>query len=791
MERIDLCGGWTFSLPDGPQKQRVRLPHDFSIGTPRTPDSPMGAEGGWFQGGVGVYQRTLTLPPAPRTVLVVEGCMGAAQVRLNGALLAEHPYGYTEFHVDLSGRLTGQDVLTITADHTDLPSSRWYTGSGLYRPVWAAVGGEVSIPLWSAWAAAPLVSSDRAEAEVSFAVENAGRPQAVPISVEITAPDGTCAACLAWEQTLGPGRTEITRRLTLPRPMLWSPDSPALYTAVLTAGADRETAVFGIRTVQLSPERGLVFNGRPLKLRGGCIHHDNGPLGACAHAQAEERKIARLKAAGYNAVRCAHNPPSRALLDACDRLGMLVIDEAFDCWQRGKTSGDYHRWFDQWWRTDLAAMVLRDRSHPSVLMYSIGNEIPERCEPAGAQLAQALCAQVRRLDPTRPVTCGVNGTFVEGGQYQGLLSNLLNGEGVDLDSVPPEVREILRRAQERPQDWGALTQAFLAPLDAAGYNYLDFRYETDRVRFPDRVICGTESFPKLMVPVWRRTLESPNVIGDFTWAAWDYLGESGIGRAYYGQPSSMFAGYPYHLATCGDFDICGAIRPQGRMRRVMWGMDHAPAIFVLPPELAAQPESVTAWGWPAVEESWTFPGREGQAVRVEVYSNADQVQLWLNGVLLGQAAVKDCGAQFRVKYAPGVLRAVNLRGGRPAEAAALETAREPVSIALIPDGGALAVDGDLAFLWAQVQDSGGRRVPWAEYEITCTAAGPARIIASGSGGPERLHCYTHSSCRTDQGRALFVLQREEAPGPVEISASAEGLTCARCSSEDLLRPLGG
>lgn len=779
MRQIDLCEGWTFSLSGSPREEPVCLPHDFSIGSARTPDSPMGGAGGWFQAGVGIYKRTLTLPSAPRALLVVEGCMGLAQVRLNGELLAEHPYGYTEFHVDLSGRLTGHDALTITVDNTDQPNSRWYTGSGLYRPVWAAVAGEVYIPLWSAWVSTPQVSADRAEALISFAVENTGAAHVVPLSAELIAPDGTCAARTEWKQTLVTGRTEVTRRLELPRPMLWSLDSPSLYTAVLTAEDDRETVTFGVRSVTLSPEKGLALNGKPLKLRGGCIHHDNGPLGACSYAQAEERKIAKLKLSGYQGVRSAHNPPSRALLDACDRLGMLVIDEAFDCWAQGKTAGGYHRWFGQWWKRDLAAMVLRDRGHPSVLMYSIGNEIPERCEAAGAELARKLSEEVRRLDATRPVTCGVNGTFVEGGQYQGLLSNLLNGEGIDSESIPPEVKEALRRAGETPRDWGKLTQDFIAPLDAAGYNYLDFRYETDRGRFPRRIICGTESFPKLMTQVWKRTLENRNVIGDFTWAAWDYLGESGIGGAYYGQYPAMFAEYPYHQATCGDYDICGGLRPQGWMRRVMWETERRPGLYVLPPALCGQTEHVTAWGWPAVEESWSFPGQEGKPVRVEVYSNAGEVELWLNETLLGRSPVIDCKAEFHTRYQPGRLRAVNLRRGCPAEERILETAGIPVSLALLPEKEAYPSRKGLAYLWAEVRDCVGRRVPWAAHEITCSAAGPACIIASGSGAPEAEHCYTSSICRAYHGRALFIVRYEAAPGTVEVSISAAGLETAK------------
>ena len=777
MRQIDLCRGWTFSLNGGPPRP-VSLPHDFSIGQPRSPHSPMGGPGGWFQGGAGVYERPLSLPPAAKTVLVFEGSMGVTTVALNGEVLCVHPYGYTEFHVDVTGRLTGDDTLTVTVDHTALPDSRWYPGSGLYRPVWAALGGEVYIPLWRTVVTTAELSGDRAVIEVASALENLGEARDVPVSVEIIAPDGSPAARCGWTETAANGVTGFKKCVDLSRPALWEPDSPALYTAVLTAGEDVERTAFGLCAVSLSPESGLALNGRPLKLRGGCVHHDNGPLGACAHPDAERRKLDKLKAAGYNAVRSAHNPPGRAFLDACDELGLLVIDEAFDCWHTGKNPHDYHLWFDDWRQRDLTAMVLRDRNHPSVLMYSIGNEIPDKNSPLGAELSRQMADFVRSLDPTRPVTCAVDGIFIEGGGWQEQVAGLVNGDGVKPEDTSPEALDIVARSGFEPFDWGAATADFIAPLDVAGYNYLDYRYASDRVRFPERILMGTESFPKLMARIWRRVLENPHVIGDFTWTAWDYLGESGIGHAVYDGDSPVYGGaWPYHLATCGDFDICGNSRPQGKCRRVVWGLEQSPVIAVLPPELTGRPERVTAWGWSQVEERWTFPGSEGRRVRVDVYSNAPEVELSLNGEMLGRAGVVDCKAVFTVPYRPGTLRAVNLRNGIPAEAAELTTAGAPAALALLPEAKSCRTGG-LLYLWAEIRDEQGRVVPWAETDVTAAVTGPAEVIVSASGDPETEHRYTDPTCRTWRGRALFIL-RGTAPGTAEAVLSAPGLAPAK------------
>lgn len=776
MQRIDLNAGWTFTLA-GSGPRPVSLPHDFSIGLPRSPHSPMGGPGGWFQGGMGVYERPLSLPPAAKTVLLLEGCQGVAEVYLNGEKLAVHPYGYTEFHVDLSGRLTGEDTLTVAVDHTRLPDSRWYPGSGLYRPVWAALGDGIHIPLWSTFITTKELSGGRAVIGVASAIENPGEARDVPVSIEVIAPDGSPAARLGWTQHADAGVTGFSRRLELPHPAPWSPDSPALYTAVLTVGDDVERTVFGLRAFTLSPKAGLALNGQPLKLRGGCVHHDNGPLGACAYPDAERRKAAKLKAAGFNAVRCAHDPPSTAFLDACDELGLLVIDEAFDCWHVGKNPHDYHRWFPDWWQADLSAMVLRDRNHPSVLLYSIGNEIRDRSSPKCAALSRQLTGFVRSLDATRPITCGVDGVFIEGGPWQEELSALVNGGGPSPQDAPPEALELMERAGAKPSDWGADTAAYIAPLDVAGYNYLDYRYASDQARFPARIIAGTESFPKLMARVWRRVLEYPHVIGDFTWTAWDYLGESSVGHAAYGDGAPLYTGWPYHLATCGDFDICGRPRPQGKCRRVVWGLEPSPVLAVLPPTRAALSERITAWGWPDVEESWTFPGQEGRFARVEVYSNAPEVELSLNGEVLGRAAPIGCKAVFTVPYRPGVLRAVNLRDGRRAETAELSTAGEPAVLALLPEAGACKAGG-LLYLWAEVRDASGGIVPWAEVDLSPTVTGPAEIIASASGDPETEHVYTAPACRSWQGRALFIL-RGAAPGAAEATLAAPGLAPAK------------
>jgi beta-galactosidase len=440
-------------------------------------------------------------------------------------------YGYTSFQVDLTPYLNygATNVLTVTVDNSHQINSRWYSGSGIYRHVWLLVAGPVHIRHWGVVVTTPAVTSAEAVIRAETTVSSQeSETRTVTLRSRVFAPDGTAVAQAESQAALAAGTTQaIGQEMRVREPRLWSPDAPHLYrlhSELLVGGAvvDASETTFGIRTVALDPQRGFLLNGAPLKLKGGCVHHDNGVLGAASYDRAEERKVELHKASGYNAIRCAHNPPAPAFLDACDRLGMLVIDEAFDCWRMGKNAGDYHVAFDEWWQRDIESMVRRDRNHPSVVMWSIGNEVGERDGRSdGGKIARMLADEVRRLDPTRPVTSALCDTFDGQRKWE------------DSDIV-------------------------FAALDVGGYNYLWQRYEPDHARHPDRLMAGTESFPIEAFDNWAAVKAHPYVIGDFV-DFLDYLGEAGIGRTYTedGKPAGVWAN-TWHQANCGDLDLCGS-----------------------------------------------------------------------------------------------------------------------------------------------------------------------------------------------------------------------------------------
>ena len=460
---------------------------------------------------------------------------------------------------------------------------------------------------------------------------------------------------------------------------LWSVEEPNLYTLlseVVMGGSvvDTERTTFGIRSIEVDAQHGFRLNGVPMKLKGGCIHHDHGPLGAASYDRAEERKVELLKSAGFNALRSAHNPPAPALLDACDRLGMLVIDETFDCWRIGKNPNDYHVTFEDWWQRDTAALVRRDRNHPSVIMWSIGNEV---FEVFLARDAASWCKRqadfVRSLDGTRFVTAAVPFNFLE------LVET---GDPNQMFQAPPVPEDPLE------DTWATQTGDFFQPLEVAGYNYMFQRYEVDRTRFPGRVIAGTETWPHMATTFWKETERLPHVIGDFVWTAFDYLGESGLGAVNFEGQVPQDAPYPYNLANCGDFDICGAKRPQSYYRDLLWGVRTTPTIFVLDPQHYGKPIALNPWGWEPVIDSWTFPGEEGKPTRVDVYAVDDEVELFVNGVPLGRkpagAAVQN-KATFEVTYRPGTIEAVGYAGGEETGRTRLVTASSPAALRLTPD----------------------------------------------------------------------------------------------------------
>jgi len=711
-------------------------------------ESESGAAQGFTEGGVGWYRKSLLLPVAlkgKRLSVTFDGVYMNSQIWFNGHLLGTHPYGYTGFTLDLTpyARFGGAaNVLSVRVDAGG-KTSRWYSGAGLYRHVWLTATNPVHIGQWGVYITTPRVSAQAATVHIRTTVDRRGTGRGMLLISSIVDVHGKALVATVAVGPFAAAAGPLDQQMTVTRPRLWSPDSPTLYRLVsaITVGGkiiDQTQTTFGIRSLSFDAVRGCLLNGRPLKLRGGCVHHDDGPLGARAFDRAEERRVALLKSAGFNAVRTSHNPPSPAFLDACDRQGLLVMDEAFDCWHYGKNPQDYGRFFNASWKGDIDAMVLRDRSHPSVALWSIGNEIPEQNGAEGAPRAAMLADEVRALDPTRPVAQATN---------------------PDADKLEP----------------------LLEHLDVAGYNYQAGRFASDHAKHPDRVFAQTESFPADCFNSWMQTLDHPYVVGDFVWTALDYLGEAGIGRDIYPGQGGGFAGdFPYAVSGCGDFDLIGTRKPQSYFRGVVWGVGPRVAAFVDAVASGEPGYKVSGWGWPDDRQSWTWPGTEGKTRTVRVYANTPRVRLLLNGRDLGEKettrATQDTAA-YAVPYAPGTLVAVGLNaGGTEAARWTLETTGPAAALRLRPERTAIAADGqDLVYVQVEALDAEGRLDPNAAALVHFSLTGPGRIVAVGSGDPCSLESFQRPLRRTFRGRCLVILQSSARAGVLRLSARADGL----------------
>ncbi|MGE5528323.1 MAG: glycoside hydrolase family 2 TIM barrel-domain containing protein [Patescibacteria group bacterium] len=785
MLRQNLDRGWGFSVINGKDDwwnpirydRTVDLPHDWSIELGRDRYGPEGPNVGYFKGGIGRYEKVLHIPEEWRgrhVLLEFEGVYMLAEVHLNNQLVGRNPYGYTGFHCDLTPHLRygGENIIRVTANNTGHPNSRWYSGSGIYRHVWLMVGDAVHITPWGVYVTTPAVSTEASTVAVRTTVENTGGKDArVVVRSAVLDAGGREAAATAADLFIPAGGTaEAAQTLSVAPARLWSLEDPYLYTMkseIHEDGKVIDTALttFGIRAVSFSAERGFELNGVGMKLRGGCVHHDCGPLGAAAHDRAEERKVEILKKAGYNAVRTAHNPPSPAFLDACDRLGLLVMDEFFDGWVEPRPYlilNDYHNYFTEWWERDLRSIVLRDRNHPSIVLWSLGNEVVERDGRSdGYAWARKLADFVRGLDGTRGITNGI----------------------ASIHEDPLEIGKDPKTGQSKDFDYfGELSREFIAPLDVAGYNYEFRRYDTDGAKFPGRVIVGTESNPKHLFDNWEAIGRNPNVIGDFVWTSLDYLGESGIGRVEYDMPPSYMGAWPWHHAYCGDFDLCGFKRTRSSYREIVWGLRREPFMAVYKPEHHGRRLVEGGWAWSDTVEAWTFPGWEGKPTRVDVYSPSAEVELRLNGRSLGRKPAGRANrflASFDLVYEPGELLAVGYEGGVEVSRHALRTTGAPAALRVAPDRDRLAGWGDLSFVTVEVVDADGARVPYARHDLLFTIDGVGSIAAVGNGDPQSEEPYVGNRRKAHEGRALVVIKAGQGPGVIEFTASADGLPTAR------------
>jgi len=737
--------------------RKVDVPHDWSI---EGPFSEKGSrDTAYLPGGIGWYRKTFTAPQewSGRVVTILfDGVYERSDVWLNGHHLGFHHYGYTAFHYDLTPYLNpgGRNVLAVRADNS--LKSRWYPGSGIYREVTLSVAGKTHVDTWGTCVTTPQVSEASAIVAVATTVRNGdAADRNVTVLSRIMDAQGQAVARVESTQTITAGkRAAFKQQATVAKPRRWSCETPELYRLLTTVSSDGEptdecTTPFGIRSLKFEPHKGLLLNGRSVKLKGVNLHHDNGILGAEAFPWAEERRLRLMKAMGANAIRCSHNPPSTAFLDAADRLGMLIIDEAFDEWTHGKRGG-YSGVFAKCWRDDMTRMILRDRNHPSVIMWSMGNECPNQGFSDGEETVKMLADFTRSLDPTRATTYGAQ----PGNMFK----------------FP--------------------TAKFWAAVDVCGYNYEHYTrgngggYIENHAQFPDRLMFGSESQMVMLFPYWRMVMANDYVLGDCVWTGMDYLGEVGTGESL-----GVHREFPGYLANSGSYDICGFPKAHAYYRKLVWTMAKDGTVAPTVDLVVRRKHSGTKvawyqsdWGWTPALRSWTWPEAPNK-MWVDVYSGCDEVELVLNGKSLGKKKFSnDDGCKYinawQVPYEPGELKAVGTKDGQQVAEHILKSAGKPAKVKLTADRTTLRADGcDVAFVTVDIADAQGYWNSLAENKVSFKVSGEATIAAVGNSNPiaDPQHDYHGTTATTYDGRCLLVVRSTSKPGPITITATCDGL----------------
>jgi len=740
----------------------VSVPHDWTIEDRTRENGPFDASAaghwdtGYTVGGTAWYRKRFGLDAGDSNKIVhlqFDGVYMNSDVWVNGTHIGNRPYGYSTFWFDITGYVNfGAENVVVVEVKNAGRNSRWYSGSGIFRPVRLTIMDKVHIEHWGPYITTPVVSTSSADVRVRTKVKNESDSNET-VTLQSTILDSNGVAVASGSAIfLIPiaGSHEFDQTITVSNPKLWSLNSPALYTLsqdVNVSGqvVDHAETSFGIRSISFNATNGFLLNGQSVLLQGGCMHHDNYMLGCAAYDRAEERRVERMKAVGYNAIRTSHNPPSQAFLNACDRLGVLVIDEAFDMWNNCKWDhvDDYSKYFASWWQADIDSMVLRDRNHPSIIMWSIGNEIPEQGTTQGTNTAQMVASYVRSIDPTRPVTLAANTS-------------------------------------------GASNDAYFATLDVVGYNYQPGSYTSEHSRVPGRVMFGAESFPKDAFDYWKAVEDYAYVIGDFVWTGYDYLGEASIGWTGYAPNWSTVGPYPWHLAYCGDIDVCGYKRPAAYYREVLWktGQNKVSAFVTSPtPSLPNYDASWNRqWVYPDIHPSWTWPGYEGTNLTVTVYSACEQAELFLNGGSLGTKATSRANkytATWSVTYQPGELKAVGYNGGVQQAEWILRTAGAPTTIRLTADKSTIAADGSsLCYVTAELLDASGNVVydPNKDKLISFDIEGTGKLAGVGNGNPYGTESFQRPQRTTFRGRCAAMVKSTLKTGTITLTASSSGLT---------------
>ena len=806
MKKTSFHQGWKvksgiagpFDMLFGPraEEREITLPHDAMIEEVRDPNTASGSQYGYYPAKSYTYTKCFFVPKdweEKQTILEFEGVQRKAMVYLNGEFIGSNAYGYSGFFVDLTPHLKpGQENLLKVLAINEEQAFRWYPGSGIYRDVWLWQSGDIYLVPEKQRITTVSVEDGYAVLRLEGDIQNESKyPKKLRLDLKIQDTQGNDAGSgYIIVPVPAKGTARYHTMITLDNPKLWSDNTPDFYRCDYSladgeVGLDDHTETFGIRMLALDARKGLRVNGVPVKLRGACIHHDNGIIGATTLYDAEYFRLKKLKEAGFNAIRSAHNPASKAMLRACDELGIYVMEELCDMWNEPKNAHDLALDFASVWRKEAQRMVDKDYNHPSVILYSTGNELPEIGRVSGAVQGNQIAEALREMDHTRYTTFGVNGFLAVTDDMHLFAAAMQQPAQTESSGGSEELNSMMGGTQQQMMDAFAVSdlltnrlEAAASGVDVVGYNYLTSRHVLEHQLHPDRIVVGSETYPPEISRLWKIVEENRHVIGDFSWTGYDYLGEAGIGIYHYDADHNAQGWYPDRLAYCGDIDLNGNRRPVSYLREIAYGLRKTPYIAVERVDKFGKHYDENNWKYADCIDSWTFPGYENKPARVRVLAGCEEVELFLNGASLGRKPVgteEAWTAFFELSYQPGELTATGYTAGVAVGSVTLKTADTAVNMQVNADKATLIADGQsLAFLTVDLLDAKGNRNRWDEKEVTVTVEGAAILQGFGSAAPSGGGTYQDHTWKTWDGRVMAVIRSTQETGNIRVRFSAPG-----------------